>query len=239
VDGGVVRVKRRWSQAKVAVGLGLATWAVLFWFLLASGRWALYLSSRVKWVVPLGAMVLTVVAMGRLATARTGQREILGGRQALGLGAVVLPAVAVLIFQPMTLGSSLASTQSVGRGFVSGPDLSSGEITLAGVAAAQWSEEGQRALVERAGSKVSFDGFVALRDGTPADEFLLTRFIISCCAADALSVQVRVVGAPPGQFKPDEWVRVTGTLYPVGTQVVVDASKVEPIPQPKNPYLSV
>jgi putative membrane protein len=232
-------VRRRWSHARVAVGLGLATWAVLFWFLLASGRWALYLSSRVKWVVPLGAIVLTVVALGRLATARSGQPEALGGRQAWGLGAVVLPAVAVLVFQPMTLGASLASGQSLSRGFLSSaPDLSSGEITLAGVAAAQWSEEGAKALVEQAGSKVSFDGFVALRDGMPADEFLLTRFIISCCAADALSVQVRVVGAPPGRFKLDEWVRVTGTLYPLGNQVVVDASNVERIPQPQNPYLN-
>jgi uncharacterized repeat protein (TIGR03943 family) len=232
-------VRRRWSHTKVAVGLGLATWAALFWFLLASGRWALYLSSRVKWVVPLGAIVLTVVALGRLATARSGQPEAWGGRQAWGLGAVVLPAVAVLVFQPMTLGSSLASSQSLSRGILSSaPDLSSGEITLEGVAAAQWSQEGTKALMERAGSRVSFDGFVALRDGMPADEFLLTRFIISCCAADALSVQVRVVGAPPGQFKLDEWVRVSGTLYPLGNQVVVDASKVERIPQPKNPYLN-
>ncbi|MGH2738157.1 MAG: hypothetical protein ACRDHH_05020 [Actinomycetota bacterium] len=39
------------------------------------------------------------------------------------------------------------------------------------------------------------------REGSPADEFVLTRFIVSCCVADALSVQVRVVGAPPGRFE--------------------------------------
>jgi hypothetical protein len=86
-------VRRSWSHSRVAVGLGLATWAALFWFLLLSGRWALYLSSRVQWVVPAGAVVLTVVAIGRLATARTGNSESLSRRQAWGLEAVVLPAV--------------------------------------------------------------------------------------------------------------------------------------------------
>jgi uncharacterized repeat protein (TIGR03943 family) len=230
-------VRRTWSHTRVAIGLGLATWAALFWFLLFSGRWALYLSSRVKWVVPAGAVVLTVVAIGRLATARTGSPEALSGRQAWGLGAVVLPAVAVLIFQPMTLGASLASTQSLGRGFVSA-DLSSGQVTLASVAAAQWSPEARSVLRDRAGSRVSFEGFVALRGGMPADEFMLTRFIVSCCAADALSVQARVVGAPPGKFQQDQWVRVTGNIYPVGNEVVVDASEIVPIARPENPYLN-
>lgn len=232
-------MRRSWSHLRVAVGLGLATWAGLFWFLFFTGRWALYLSSRVSWVVPAGAAVLTVVAVGRLATARTDSPESLSGRQAWGLGAVVLPAVAVLIFRPMTLDASLASSQSLGRGFVSsGADLSSGEITLASVAAAQWSEDAQQALRERAGSNVSFEGFIGLRDGMAADEFMLTRFIISCCAADALSAQVRVVGAPPGQFTEDQWVRVMGAMYPVGDEVVIDASEIVPIPQPKNPYLN-
>lgn len=231
-------MRRRWSQAHVAVGMGLLVWAALFWFLLLTGRWALYLSARVSWVIPVGAGVLTAVALGRLVTARTVDEEGLTRGQAFGLGAIVLPAAAVLLFQPMTLGASLASGQSLARGFVSGGDLSSGEITLVDVAATDWSQEGQRALIQRAGTEVSFDGFVALRSGMPADEFMLTRFMTSCCVADALSIQVRVVGAPPGRFVQDQWVRVTGAIYPVGEEVVVDASEVQPIPQPENPYLN-
>lgn len=232
-------MRRRWNPARVSVGLGLAVWAALFWYLLGSGRWALYLSSRVAWVIPAGAVVLTLVAVGRLATARSTVQDALGIRQALSLGAIVLPAVAVLMFRPFTFGSAFVSTQSLTRGFVSGgADLSSGPVTLAAVASAQWSKDGQRALVERAGSSVSFEGFVDLRDGMPADEFMLSRFMVSCCAADAIGISVRVVGAPPAKFKPDQWVRVEGTIYPVGSQVVVDASNIVPIPQPENPYLN-
>jgi uncharacterized membrane protein YcgQ (UPF0703/DUF1980 family) len=56
--------------------------------------------------------------------------------------------------------------------------------------------------------------------------------------ADATSAQVRVVNVPPGRFKPDDWVRVTGRVYPLGSEILVDASAVEPIPQPDRPYLT-
>jgi uncharacterized membrane protein YcgQ (UPF0703/DUF1980 family) len=48
-----------------------------------------------------------------------------------------------------------------------------------------------------------------------ADELRLNRFLISCCPGDAVNVSVRVVNAPTGQFKEDDWIRVTGKVYPI------------------------
>ena len=231
---------RRWSTVRVATSVALAAWAGLFWFLLISGRTSLYLSSRTAWVVPVGAVALTIGAIGRLATSRTssGPEPLVRG---WGLAVVILPVAVILALPPKALGSFAASRRSIAAGaFASAPDLRAGEqVTLASVAAAGWSDEARRALVSRAGTTVTFDGIVARRDGQPADEFMLTRFIVSCCVADALSVQVRVVGAPPGGFGEDAWVRVTGSFYPVGREVVVDASGIEAIPQPDDPYLNV
>jgi uncharacterized membrane protein YcgQ (UPF0703/DUF1980 family) len=81
-------------------------------------------------------------------------------------------------------------------------------------------------------------GFVAFREGVPADEFMLTRLVISCCSADALGVSVRVVGSPPGRFSQGQWVRVTDSIDSVGAEVVVDASQVVLVPRPANPYLN-
>lgn len=94
------------------------------------------------------------------------------------------------------------------------------------------------ALVRRAGTEVTFTGFVTRDSATPADEFVLTRFLISCCVADALSVEARVVGAPPGEFENDQWVQVTGNFYPLGREVIVDATDVTKVPRPKKPYLN-
>lgn len=229
----------RISPVRMATAVVLAGWAGLFWFLLGSGRTSLYLSSRTAWVVPTGAIVLTAAALGRLLTLRTPRHEPLTSRTTWALGFIVFPAVVVLALPPTALGSYAASRRSLSAGFAGGPALEAGDrVTLAAVAAGVWSEEARRALVDRAGSRVTFEGIVTRREGSPADEFVLTRFIVSCCVADALSVQVRVVGAPPG-FEQDQWVRVSGTFYPVGREIVVDAASVRPIPQPQDPYLNV
>ena len=233
-------MSRRWSAVRVATTVVLAAWAGLFWFLLLTGRSALYLSSRTAWVVPLGAAGLTVAAVGRAVTARAPAPEPLARRTAWGLGLILLPVVLVLALPPASLGSYAAARRSpVSAGVVPAADLDTDRITLVHVAAATWSPDAMQQLVARAGSPVSFEGFVTRRDGLPADEFILTRFLVSCCVADALSVQIRVVGAPAGRFEEDQWVRVDGNLYPIGQEFLVDARSVEAIPRPDEPYLNV
>ncbi len=85
---------------------------------------------------------------------------------------------------------------------------------------------------------MSFTGFVTKELGSPADEFVLTRFMVSCCVADALSVQVRVVGAPPGDVKADDWVRVSGAIYPLEQEAILDADEVVKVARPQRPYLN-
>lgn len=232
---------RHWSPQRVAVGLVLAAWGGLFWWLLLTGQTQRFLSPRTAWVVPAGAVLLTFAALGRLASARSEEPEGLRPRDAWILGALALPVVLVLAMPQASLGSYAVSRRSdfARAGYVaSAESIGSGDLGLLDVAGAQQSKEGMRALVQRAGSRVTFVGFVTRYDDTPADEFVLTRFIISCCVADALSAQVRVVDVPPGEFAQDEWVRVTGNLYPLGSDVLVDASEIEKMPEPREPYLS-
>ena len=106
------------------------------------------------------------------------------------------------------------------------------------VAAAQTTPEGEAALAARAGETVDLVGFVTRYPDTPADEFLLTRYVVSCCVADASVAQVRVVNVTPGRFEDNEWVRVTGAIYPLGREVIVNASAIGAVPRPERPYLT-
>jgi uncharacterized repeat protein (TIGR03943 family) len=218
----------------------LSAWAATFWWLFLTDRSSLYLSSRTAWVIPLGAVLMTVAAAGRLLSVRTARPEPVRARELAGLGLLLIPVVVVAASPVTSLGSFAVDRRaSFASAFVSSSgDISSGELSLADVAGATRVPELMNALVGRAGEEVSFVGFVDRDEGMPADEFMLTRFMISCCVADALTVQVRVTGAPPGEFEPDDWVRVTGALYPVEREVIVDASSVEPVPRPKDPYLN-
>jgi uncharacterized repeat protein (TIGR03943 family) len=233
--------RRSLSPRRLLGTFALAAWAALFWFLLVTNRTSLYLSSRTDWVVPVGAVLLTAAVVGRLFSLYVEDEEPLDWRSAGGICFIVLPVVVVTALPPASLTSYAASRRSSfasGGLATSAADISTGELSLADVAGGLRSREGMRALVTRAGSDVTFTGFVTRDPGQPADEFILTRFMISCCVADALSIQVRVVGAPPGGFKPDDWVQVAGQMYPLGREVIVDASEVRAVPKPKHPYLN-
>jgi uncharacterized repeat protein (TIGR03943 family) len=232
---------RRWSTPRVAGAAVLGAWAFLFWFLWLTGRDALYLSTRTDWVVPVAAVLLTAATIGRLASARVASPEPLRAREAWVMGLMVVPVVLVLVAPPATLGTYSAGKRSgfSGTGFAaSAREIGEGELTLVDVAAAQTTPEGERALAARAGETVAFVGFVVRRDDTPADELLLTRYVVSCCAADATVAQVRVVNVTPGEFEPDDWVEVTGPIYPLGREVIVDAQQVVEVERPDRPYLT-
>jgi putative membrane protein len=230
------------SPARVLTAVALAAWASLFVWLLATDRTALYLSSRTAWVVPMGASILCVALLGRLASLRSPHAEPVTPRAALAAALIVAPVVVLLALPPASLGTYAAARRSSLAGAAgfggSSADIRRGDVSLVDVAGALRSRDSMKALVARAGTRVSFVGFVARTPGMPADEFLLTRFLVSCCAADALSIQVRVVGAPPGRFAPDDWVRVEGSIYPLGQEVLVDAAAVDATARPELPYLT-
>ena len=238
---GAVRSAGRWSAGRVAVGLVLSAWAGMFWFLFFSGRWSLYLSTRTSWLVPVGAVLMSVAALGRFASARVQHDpEPLGTRRTWTVGLLVFTVVIILALPPAALNSYAVGRRSgfVGAGVsTSAGDIATGSLTLIDVAAAQTTSAGLDALEARAGEVVSFEGFVMRFADTPPDEILLTRYIITCCVADATIAQVRIVDVPAGTFQQDQWVRVTGRIYPLGREVIVDATDVAGIPRPSRPYL--
>jgi putative membrane protein len=230
-----------WSPGRVYGGLVVAAWAALFWFLSLTGRDNLYLSTRTSWVVPVGAALLTAAGAGLIVSARVRSPRPIGSREAWVMGLMVVPVVMILALPPATLGSFSASRRpgfsSAGFGG-SQADLGSGPLTLVDVAAAQYSDAGKQALARHAGEQVDLIGIVTRFADTPAGEFLLTRYIVTCCVADATTAQVRVVNVPPGRFQANDWVEVKGPIYPLGRQLIVNATSVEAVPRPARPYLT-
>jgi uncharacterized repeat protein (TIGR03943 family) len=233
--------KKRFSPARLAAGLLLVAWAALFWFVLLSGRTVLYLGFRTLWVVPVGAVALTAAAVGRLLSARVEHPEPLKIKEAFIIGAMILPVLAIMVLPAATLNSyavkgrtTLASAvTSLSTGVSAG-----GQLSLIAIASSPATELGVKALASHEGETVTFEGFVNRFPDTPADEFYLTRFVITCCVADATIASVRIVNVTPGQYATNQWVQVTGVFYPIGKDAVVAQTKIVKIPTPKNPYLT-
>ena len=231
---------RRFDPGRLATGVVLAAWASLFWFVLISGRTSLYLSSRTRWLVPVGATILTAAAIGRLWFSRVDRPEPLSPRATWVLGAITLPVVVLLALPPVTLGAYSASRRSSYSGSGIGATARSvtGPLDFVDVGAAQSFDAAMKQLAARAGEEIDLQGFVTTEPGLLEGEIVLTRYIVTCCVADATVARVHVVGVPPGQFHPDDWLEITGKVYPVGRDVLVAADSWAPIPVPSQPYLT-
>jgi len=88
------------------------------------------------------------------------------------------------------------------------------------------------------GRTVSLTGFVVHTDGST----LLARLVISCCAADAFPVTVRLRGGEADHLASDAWIRVTGQVVP-GTATRANSytpdftpASLATVPAPKDPY---
>lgn len=231
----------RWDPGRVAGAGVLAAWAGLFWFLLATDRVGLYLSGRTSWVVPVGAVLLTLAAVGRLAAARVTTPALMRRREAIILALMVAPVMVITALPAASLGTFSAqrkSTDAAGYWTQFGAFSESSSTSWPLIAAARFTPEGKRILAARAGEEAAFTGFVSRVSGTSSDEFLLTRFVINCCVADAAIIQIRVVDVPAGSYVTDQWVEVTGQLYPVGDEVILTPTSIEQVDQPSPPYLS-
>jgi uncharacterized repeat protein (TIGR03943 family) len=83
--------------------------------------------------------------------------------------------------------------------------------------------------------KVGALGFVVRNEKAPADQFLLVRFLISCCAADASPVAVPVKWPEAHTLENNQWVKVFGRTDLKAKALIAD--KVEPAREPANPYM--
>jgi uncharacterized repeat protein (TIGR03943 family) len=91
------------------------------------------------------------------------------------------------------------------------------------------------------GQKVNINGFVFYPKDLPNQYLMLSRFVITCCAADAYPVALPVKFTGTRQTYPqDGWFQVKGKAI-VETlsgsrQLVIEASEIKAIATPKNPY---
>ena len=156
---------------------------------------------------------------------------------------LVLVVLAVLLVAPPPLGAFAAGRQLGGASPVRSTQTRYPPLPapVGGAVELPLLEFVIRALYDEErsleGRRVRLTGFVT---PSPArDGYLLTRFVVSCCAADGTPVTVQVHGDRPRPG--DTWLTVEGVWRPDPTAEptdapILDAYAVEEIPQPDRPY---
>ncbi len=223
----------------------LAAWAIFLAYLRISGDMTRYLGPRTYWVVTFGAVALGGAAIAHVATLRTRAEPRRPTRGDLASVAVLLvPIVVVLMIPSAELGALAASRKlsSAGGGevgaFAPAAPVPGDDISFAEIQYANESEEyaAEAGIIE--GTPVRLTGFVTHGAGAPPGGFDLTRFYVSCCAADALPFSVRI-GPSVGFADPQEndWLEVQGRVARDESGFYVQAQDIAEVPEPAVPYL--
>jgi uncharacterized repeat protein (TIGR03943 family) len=91
------------------------------------------------------------------------------------------------------------------------------------------------------GQKIKVQGFVIHAPELPEQYFLLSRFVITCCAADAYPVSLPVkLKESRNDYPVDTWLEVEGQMITAELagkrQLTIQPKSIKKIPEPKNPY---
>jgi uncharacterized repeat protein (TIGR03943 family) len=84
-------------------------------------------------------------------------------------------------------------------------------------------------------------GFVFHDTRLTANQFFVGRFAVTCCVADASAIGIIVDWPQSADLADNSWVRVQGTVNAASLDgrpiAELQASTVELVPEPANPYL--
>jgi putative membrane protein len=255
---------QEWVKAGLLVALG-----VYFVYVIASGNLANYINARFAWLSYVAAAMFLLLGLfsvyellrrekpkveleqfstDLLGTPKTLQkraRELQQDRRTVSwkaLGVVAIPLVLGTLIPSRPLGSA-----AVG-----------GSISLSAVSAAnaqpfttdplKWNVLDWLRAFNNSGDASSFNGkqadlvgFVYREAAFSDKQFMLARFTISCCVADASAIGVPVEWDAAKDYPADTWVRIQGTwevgVFRGDTVPILHPTSIDKVDQPEHPYL--
>ncbi|WP_008314386.1 TIGR03943 family putative permease subunit [Leptolyngbya sp. PCC 6406] len=233
------------------------TLALLLWGLMLlryqwTGRLAVLLHPDYHWLAIGAGWVLLAMALGRVIDLVRATQELNSGQHI-----ALLPrqwSVAIL------LGVAVLGLVYVPRPFTSDTALARGIAEPVGMTRSQPQRFQRNTPPESrtltdwyrtlnvypepdaySGDPVNVTGFVIHPPDWADDYFMVARFVMTCCAADAypIGLPVQVVGSR-SDYAPDSWIAITGTMATDTIQdqrrLIIQADTLETVPEPANPY---
>lgn len=232
---------QEWIKGAVLIGLSL-----YFAVVILSGNLTNYINYRFAWL-----SYLAVIIFGALAAATFyGALRNHGPARDYTHETITWPIILLVAF-PLVLGTVVPS-QPLGAAAVDGNIVT--RVATVNTAASITKDPLQRNVLdwlrvfndstnpaEFNGQQADVVGFVYREPGFAEDQFMVARFTVACCVADASAIGLPVIWAGAGEIADGEWVQVRGT-FEAGTfretfLPMLRANTLEVVEQPKHPYL--
>ncbi len=158
---------------------------------------------------------------------------------------LAIPLVLGIMVAPKTLGANAIENRGISTDFAVSSDAAAKSLTI--VPSQRNVLDWARAIASTPepeqfyGQEADVIGFV-YRDSRFADnQFMVARFTLTCCVADALAVGVVVQSDNAADFAIDSWVQIKGTFQEASFEdslmPAIFATEISPTDQPEQPYL--
>lgn len=242
----------RFKLVQLVVLVGLAIYLA---FVVLSGRWAYYIDPRFQWLSVVAVFLLGTLAVSYLMA--TEEDEVLINDPLQDDHTQVMPISVLVLAIPLVLGIAIRA-EPLGANAIKtrGIDTDYSSISLASASSRSLTIiPSERNVLDWARAIASTDdiaefndqeakvvGFVYRDSRFADDQFMVSRFTLSCCVADALAIGLVVQLSPDApDYAVDTWVEVEGVFQETefdGSYIpVLYATSIKPVEQPDQPYL--
>jgi putative membrane protein len=227
--------------------------AIFFAEKFVSGKLYYYIGPRFSWLAVVAVMLLIVLAGAYNLTGKRRdehdeheheQGHEHGTATVWPLLIVALPLVLGVVIPAQPLGATAIATRGVATDLALSP-TSADQLTV--VPAERNILDWVRVMNQNPdpaalnGQEADVVGFVYRDPRMADDQFLVGRFTLTCCVADALAIGVLVQSDQVAEFEEDTWVRVTGTFAEGSIDgqgiAVLKADEIVRAQEPEQPYL--
>jgi len=219
---------------------------------LLSGKLSLYINTRYAPLTVFGIVVLAMMALALFREPMTNHdhQDLNHEHKHIGstgpLVILFIPLLIAILIPAHPLDASAATTRGMN---VSTPLIGSSSQTRQFEAAADTRNILDWIRIFNSGTDPSpylgqmahVTGFVYHDPRLPTNQFIVSRFVITCCAADASLIGMIVTWDESKGLKDSAWVEVKGPVQAtqLGGQPIalVQATLVQAVEQPQQPYL--
>ncbi len=233
-----------WAKSLILFGMG-----IYLTLLILTGNLDNYINQRFAWLVVVGALlffVLGLTALNRSLNPEPHDHD--HHHHDHDHHYHITWDILLVVAFPLLL-AVLIPSRSLGIEAVNG-GVSLNPVGVAGVTRSpldrnilDWLREFDRASTPAQfnGTPVDVIGFVYREPIHPESGFMLARFTMSCCVADAFPIGMPVIADDAGEYAAGGWLRLRGELkastFGADILPVVFADSIERIDEPRQPYL--
>lgn len=229
---------QEWLKGTVLLGMGL-----YLLVLILTNRLSNYINLQFGWLTLMTAVLLLALGGWSLWQMR---------RPAYGTAHLPIQLSSVLVLAiPLILGVAVPSQPLTASAITGGVSLSPvGGSTVQSYVKPplernilEWLREFSNTPNPAAFDSMQVDvvGFIYREPSMETNQFMVARFTMSCCVADAFAIGMPVTSEEAAKLADGTWIRVQGTLK-AGTfngesVPVIAPTSIEPIDTPDQPYL--